>query len=229
VTPAGLPFSIAIVRGATTIYAKNFGLANVDRNVAVDDRTRFAAGSLTKQFTAVAILLLQERKTLRLDDKLVQYMPAFPNASSITLRMLLNHTGLHNYPLLNEHAWPTKGAISNDDIVAILATDQPDFGPGALFSYSNAGYALLADVIRRASGLDEGAFLEQNIFEPLKMTSTGFGYEAQQNRNVATPYGLQSSLPVARELISLDLASGVRKACKRRRDQLRDGLRRFAA
>ena len=201
--------SVAIVRGGTTVYAKQLGFADVERKRPVDDQTRFAAGSLTKQFTAAAILLLAEQKKLGLDDTLATYLPALPNAPAITLRMLLNHTsGLHNYPFMNEHAWPIRGPITNDAVLAFLATDKPDFSPGALYNYSNANYAALAGVIQRVAGVDEGTFLARNIFGPLKMTSTGCGFAAQQNANVAQPYGLAGAATVARPLMSLDLYSG---------------------
>ncbi len=160
-------FALAVVRNAKLVYARGFGLADVARSVAVTPQTRFAVGSVTKQFTAAAILLLAERGKLGVDDRLETYVPGIPNGEAITLRMLLNHTsGLHNYPQTSERAWPSAGPISLSTIVPILATDRPDFVPGTQWAYSNANYALLTAVIAKAGRTDEASFLRANVFEP---------------------------------------------------------------
>ncbi len=201
-------FSFAVVHGGTVVFARGFGLADVERKVPVQAQTRFAIGSMTKQFTAASILLLAQRGALGLDDPLSKYLSAFPNARAITLRMLLNQTsGLHDYPLLTEHPWPTQGPIAVDAVVAILATDNPDFAPGAQWEYSNANYALLAAVIGKAAGLDEAAFLRRNVFDPLKMNASGYGYAAQGQPGLAKAYAGRAPFE-AQSPISLDLFSG---------------------
>ena len=200
--------AIAIVRDGQIVYVKGFGLADVAHKVPVEPDTRFAIGSLTKQFTAASILLLAERRKLGLDDQLSKYLPSFPNASAIKLHMLLNQTsGLHDYPFIREHPWPLSGPIELETLVAILATDTSDFAPGTRWEYSNANYALLSAVIAKASGLDEAAFLQQNVFDPLKMTSSGFGYEAQRQPGLAKAY--QGRAPFQPQpSASLDLFAG---------------------
>jgi CubicO group peptidase (beta-lactamase class C family) len=201
-------FSFAVVHDGAVVFAQGFGVADVERKVPVRPDTRFAIGSLTKQFTATAILLLAQRGRLGLDDPLVKYLPSFPNAAAITLRMLLNQTsGLHNYPLLTEHSWPTQGAIALDSLIPILATDKPDFTPGARWEYSNTNYALLSAVIAKAGSLDEAAFLRRDVFDPLKMTASGYGYAAQRESGIAKAY--QGRAPFeAQPPVSLDLFSG---------------------
>jgi len=201
-------FSFVVVHDGKVVYAKGFGLADAEHTVAVEPATRFAIGSLTKQFTAAAMLLLAQRGRLALDDPLAKYLPSFPNARAITLRMLLNQTsGLHNYPLLTEHRWPTSGAIALDSLLPILATDKPDFAPGTRWEYSNTNYTLLAAVIARAAGTGEGPFLQQNVFDQLGMSASGFGYAAQQRTGLAKAYqGTVTFQP--QQVLSVDLYAG---------------------
>jgi D-alanyl-D-alanine carboxypeptidase len=201
-------FTFAVVRAGKLDYVRAFGVADVERNVPVTSRTRFAIGSLTKQFTAVSLLLLAQRGEVALDDPLVTYLPAFPNAAALTLRMLLNQTsGLHTYPELGRHPWPLSGSSSVDALVPFFAADKPDFAPGTRYAYSNTNYALLAAVIQKASGLDEAAFLQRNVFEALRMTATGFGFAAQQLPGLATPYSGRGDFEPQSPL-RLDLFSG---------------------
>ncbi len=200
-------FVFAVVRDGTVTYAKGFGFADIGRQIAVERDTRFAIGSLTKQFTAAAILLLAERGKLALDDPLATYYPAFPNASTITLRMLLNQTsGLHNYPFLAEHDWPVSGPIDLDKIVSLLIADKPDFAPGTRYEYSNANYTVLSAIVAKVGGTDEGAFLQRNIFGPLGMSASGYGFSAQ-TAETATPYAGSGSFTV-QPPFSLDLYAG---------------------
>lgn len=200
-------FSFVVVHDGRVIYVKAFGLSDVERGIPVEANTPFAIGSMTKAFTAAAILLLAQRGELNLDDPLVKYLPTFPNASAITLRMLLNQTsGLKNYPTMGEHPWPLTGSIKLDLILSFLAMDQPDFAPGTQWEYSNANYTVLSGVIAKV-GVDEAAFLQRNFFDPLKMTSSSYGYNAQLVAGLAKPYRgtgpFQTQSP-----ISLDLYAG---------------------
>ena len=201
-------FVLAVVRGGRAVYARGFGVANVARSVPVTPRTRFAIGSLSKQFTATAVLRLRDAGKLGLDDRLATYVPSLPNANAITLRMLLNqNSGLHNFPLTTEHAWPLQGAIDPQRIIDILATDKPDFEPGTKWAYSNANYAALAYVAARTSGMPYGRYLARTIFTPLGMTSSADGYAAQQ-AGTATPYEGTGTFTVPEPPLSLDLFYG---------------------
>src|SRR5271168_4155722 len=100
-------FAFAVCVGGDVVFAKGYGVADVATRQPVTPETRFAIGSLTKQFTAVAILLLKEEGKLSLEDRLETYVPEIPNGRQITLRMLLNqNSGLHNFPNTREHDWP---------------------------------------------------------------------------------------------------------------------------
>ncbi|MEA2719664.1 MAG: D-alanyl-D-alanine carboxypeptidase [Candidatus Eremiobacteraeota bacterium] len=201
-------FAFAVVRSGAVVYARGFGVADVARGEPVTPSTRFAIGSVSKEFTAAAILQLRDARKLQLDGPLSAYLPQFPNAQTITLRMLLNHdSGLHNYPNTNEHPWPVTGTIDPNALFAIMATDAPDFAPGARYGYSNTDYAALAGVVTRASGVPYGTYVVDRILGPLGMSSSGSGYAAQR-QGTATPYTGAAPFTPAQPPISLDLFYG---------------------
>jgi CubicO group peptidase (beta-lactamase class C family) len=201
-------FSFLVWSHGKVVFAKGYGLADVGSRKPVTPDTRFAIGSVSKQFTAAAILLLSQEGKLSLDDKLAKYLPDMPNADTITLRMLLNQdSGLHNYPNTREHNWPMSGTIPPEQIIAILKTDKPDFPPGEKWEYSNTNYAVLAFIVARVSGIAYPNFLTQKIFTPLAMSSSGSGFAEQAQ--VATPYeGTPGNFHSAQPRLSLDLFYG---------------------
>ena len=198
--------AIAVVRNGTIAYEGGFGSADLATHVAVTASTRFAIGSLTKQLTAAVIELLAGERKLSLDDPLAKYAPSLPNASAITPRMLLvQQSGLHDYPNTQEHDWPTHGPVATSAIVAMLASDNPDFAPGTKWEYSNANYAALTAVAERISGLPFGEILQRRIFVPLGMLRSGYGYAAQTSGAIAVGY--RKNVPEQPPL-TLDLFSG---------------------
>ena len=191
-------FALVVVQSGKIFFAKGYGAADPTNPITPD--SRFAIGSLTKQFTAVAILQLAERGKINLDAPIATWLPTLPNAASITVRMLLNQTsGLHNYPSTREHDWPRTGTIPSASLLAILATDPPDFPPGTRFAYSNTNYFALALILEKVSGLTYADYLQQNIFTPLRMTSTANGVAVQPG--ITLPPGITRPL-------SLDLYLG---------------------
>ncbi len=201
-------FAFLVWSHGSVVFTKGYGSADLASNSPVTSDTRFAIGSISKQFTAAAILLLAQQNKLSLDDKLAKYLPQMPNSDKITLRMLLNQdSGLHNYPLTTEHKWPLTGTIPPEKLIAILKTDKPDFAPGEKWEYSNTNYAVLAFIISRVSGISYPDFLTRSIFTPLGMSSSGSGFAAQAN--TATPYeGSAGNFRPAEPRISLDLFYG---------------------
>ncbi len=151
--------ALAVAYKGRIVYEGGFGFANVATSDPVTANTRFAIGSLTKQLTAAAIMLLVQERKVSLSDDLSSYVPSLPGAGQITLRMLLDqNSGLHNYPRLSEHLWPAAGAIPLANVIAYLSTDRLDFPPGAKWEYSNANYAALAAVVERVRGVPFGTF-----------------------------------------------------------------------
>jgi len=172
--------SIAIVRNGAVIKASGYGLANLEVNAPVKAETIFAAGSITKQFVASAIMLLVEQGKLALDDSIARYFPEAPVSwKSVTIRHLLTHTSGApdvggNTP---ETLW-TKGIVDyhreyTEDELARLYFAQPlEFEPGSKWSYSNTGYELLGFLIHRVTGTYYGDFLREHFFTPFAMTTT---------------------------------------------------------
>lgn len=201
-------FAFLVCAGGSAVFAKGYGVADMEAEQPVTPETRFAIGSLTKQFTAVAILLLHEEGKLTLEDRLETYVPGMPNGRQITLRMLLNqNSGLHNYPNTREHDWPRAGVIRPDQIIRLLKTDKPDFTPGEQWAYSNTNYAMLAEVIVQVSGVSYANFLSSRIFGPLGMAQSSNGFVAQAG--TATPYEWAANGFAAVEpRLSLDLFYG---------------------
>jgi CubicO group peptidase (beta-lactamase class C family) len=201
-------FAFLVSVGGSVVFAKGYGVANIPADEPATPETTFAIGSLTKQFTAAAVLLLQKESKLSLEDRLESYVPGLPNGSSITLRTLLNQTSvLHNFPNTREHNWPRKGIIRPDQLIDLLRTDKPDFAAGERWAYSNTNYAMLAKVISQVSGVSYGKFLTTRIFGPLGMDQTGDGFLAQEG--IATPYEWTgTSFAAAEPPLSLDLFYG---------------------
>ena len=199
-------FAMLVQYQGRVVFARGYGVSDIPKNTPVTPDTRFSVGSISKQFTAAAVLLLRDQGRLSLDSKLAKYLPQLPNAEKITLRMLLNQvSGLHNYPRTDEHNWPLQGSIDPQKLFAILATDHPDFEPGTKWAYSNTNYAALAEIAAQASGMPYGVFLKKFIFEPLGMTKSGSGFAVQAG--IATPY--EGSGKFTRQApLSLDLFFG---------------------
>ena len=172
--------AVAVVRDGKIIYERGFGVAGPSGR-PVSPSTRFAIGSISKQFTATAVLLSARSHRLSLDDSLARYLPALPNAQVITIRELLHQTsGLHNYPNPKEHHWPLSGAIAPAQLFSILQTDSSDFQPGTQFEYSNTNYAALAEIVAKANDTSYAAYLTSHIFGPLAMTASGSGFAAER-------------------------------------------------
>jgi N-acyl-D-aspartate/D-glutamate deacylase len=165
--------TIAILRNGEVAYAAGFGLADVAAKTRAEPQTNYRLASVSKQFTAMAIMTLKQRGALGYDDPISQYFPDFPPIGrQITIRHLLWHTsGVIDYESLMP---PDQAAQLKDrDVLALLQAQQGTyFTPGTQYRYSNSGYALLALIVEQVSGRDFATFLRENIFEPLGMTDT---------------------------------------------------------
>ncbi|HVA38881.1 MAG TPA: serine hydrolase domain-containing protein [Candidatus Dormibacteraeota bacterium] len=170
--------SIAIARGDDLLYARGYGRRDLTLDAPAGARTVYAIGSVTKQFTATAILLLQEEHRLSIDDRLSTYVPELHGASEITLRELLQQrSGVPNYtriPGLDLAKGMTWSAFI--DAVNRLPAE---FAPGAAFRYDNLNYLLLGVVVERASGMPYEQFVRTRIIDPLHLDATGFVDDAR--------------------------------------------------
>ena len=155
---------------------RGYGMANLELRVPITPASVFHVASVSKQFTAMSVLLLSQRGKLLLDDEVRKHIPEWADhGNRLTIRHLLTHTGgLRDVFLLRELAPPPTGSGDmNDEIAALLARQRAlNFAPGSEFQYSNSGYALLATIVKRVSGQSLRAFADANIFKPLGMTQT---------------------------------------------------------
>jgi len=166
--------SVLIARDGKIEVAKGYGPANREHDVPCTAETRYRLASMTKSFTAMAIMILEERDLLSVQDTLDKYIPDYPDGDKIKLHHLLTHTsGVINYSALPDHyrVWTMPHTV--DEVIARFSDEPLRFEPGERFEYSNSGYVLLTRVIEKASGADYEAFLRENIFVPLGMTHTG--------------------------------------------------------
>jgi CubicO group peptidase (beta-lactamase class C family) len=171
--PAGPGASVLVVRDGAAVLARSYGMADVEAGIRATPRTNYRLASLTKQFTATAIMLLKEDGRLRYDDPITKYLPKLPaTARGVTIRMLLTHTsGLWAYEDFVPDSQTTQ--VHDADVPALIAhADSSYFAPGSAYRYSNTGYALLALIVERASGERFARFLHDRIFAPLGMSAT---------------------------------------------------------
>jgi CubicO group peptidase (beta-lactamase class C family) len=167
--------NILIAEKGKVIYKKSFGNANEYTKQKLNENSIFELASCSKQFTAMAIMILKEKGKLNLDDSISKFIPELANYKNITLRNLLNHTGgLPDYMDLMDSLFDKSKIATNKDIIALFSKVQPKilFEPNTKYEYSNTGYALLASIIEKVSGQTYADFLQNNIFKPLKMTKS---------------------------------------------------------
>ena len=172
--------AVAVLRDGEVLHCKGYGLANVEWGVPITPDTVFHIASLTKQFTATAIMMLKERGLLSLEAPLEAYLPEFPTQRGrITVRHLLNHTsGIKTYTTLaNFFDGTSRHHVSLDELVARIASLPVEFEPGARFLYNNSGYVLLGAIIEQTSGLKYRDFLAREIFAPLGMSQTRYLFD----------------------------------------------------
>src|SRR5687768_17356465 len=175
--PADSPgCAVAVVREGRVVLERAFGSADLERRVPVTVNTRFPGASITKQFTAMAVLLLAADGRLSLDDDVRRFVPEVPDlGATITLRHLLNHTsGLRDYWDLRGFAGRrTDDVVNAYDVLRFVSRQRAlNFAPGEEYLYNNTGYVLLAVVVERAGGMPLPRFAEERIFRPLGMTAT---------------------------------------------------------
>jgi CubicO group peptidase (beta-lactamase class C family) len=176
---AGEPGAVvAVLRDGEFLHCKSYGLANIEWNAPITPDTVFHIASLTKQFTAVAIMMLKERGLIALDAPLEACLPDFPTRGRrVTVRHLLNHTsGITSYTSLQDQTAARRHSPLAD-LVARIAALPFAFEPGQRYAYNNSGYVLLGAVIERVSGMKYREFLDREIFRPLGMTRTRYLFE----------------------------------------------------
>jgi CubicO group peptidase (beta-lactamase class C family) len=187
--------AVLVAQDGKILFEKGYGLADVEQHVPVTAVTKFRIGSITKQFTAAAILKLQEQGKLSVQDKLAKYIPDFPRGDEVTLHHLLTHTsGIHSYTDKPGFFDTVTKPVTPAELINSFKHDPYDFDPGKKWRYDNSGYFLLGYIVEKVSGQTYGDFLARTFFEPLGMTNTGvyrsdlrldheaLGYKFEQGR-----------------------------------------------
>jgi CubicO group peptidase (beta-lactamase class C family) len=165
---------VLLAKNGIPLYHKAFGYQNFETKRPLDTASIFELASISKQFTAMVIMQLKEANKLSYQDPLEKYVQQLPYAN-ITVRNLLNHTsGLPDYQAIMDAHWDKSKAAGNADVIAYLKKYHPpkSFQPGEKYEYSNTGYVLLASIAEQAAGKDFIALSRDQIFQPLKMSST---------------------------------------------------------
>lgn len=181
--------SVLVLRAGAPVFWRSYGMADIEAGVAATPRTNYRLASVSKQFTAAAVLLLVQDGRLHPDDRARRWLPSLPDAAAdITLHHLLAHTsGLVDYEDVMDPADPRQ--VRDADVLRLLeAQDRTWFAPGSGYRYSNSGYALLALIVERASGQRYADFLRERIFQPLGMEHT-VAYEAGVSDVAHRAYG----------------------------------------
>jgi CubicO group peptidase (beta-lactamase class C family) len=219
--------SVLVAREGQVLFRKGYGLANAEHRIPNTPETKFRLGSITKQFTAMAILILQEQGKLAVEDPIGKHLDDAPAAwEGVTIHHLLSHTsGIHSYTADPDYGPKMTLPETVKGMIARFKDKPLDFPPGEKFEYSNSGYFLLGAIIEKVSGKSYEAFLEGAIFEPLALHDTGYdhpatvlphrasGYVRKGNRlenapylDMAQPYAAGSLYSTADDLAKWDRA-----------------------
>lgn len=172
--------AVLVAREGNVLLDRGFGSANLEWKIPNDGDTKFRLGSVSKQFTAAAILLLQERGKLSLDAPVKTFLPDAPAAwDKVTVRHLLSHTGgVANFTGFPDYEKTKMLPATLDTLIARFRDKPLDFAPGEKFAYSNSGYILLTAIVEKASGQPYATFVADNIFKPLGMADSGYDNHA---------------------------------------------------
>src|ERR1044071_511331 len=172
--------SVLVADNGKVIYKKGFGLANMEWNIPNAPDTKFRLGSITKQFTATLVLQLVEQGKIKLDGKLIDYLPEYrkDTGAKVTIHNLLSHTsGIPNYTALPGFFQNvSRNPFTVDDFIKKYASGDLEFEPGTKFVYDNSGYFLLGAITEKVTGKPYEQVLKENIFDPLGMKNTGYDH-----------------------------------------------------
>ncbi|MBV8629731.1 MAG: beta-lactamase family protein [Silvibacterium sp.] len=162
--------SLAVVQQGRIVYTHAYGKAKLDPPVAAEPSMRYSIGSISKQFTAAALLLLEQQGKLSIDDPISKYIPDLTRANEVTIRMLLSHTaGYQDFWPQDYVMPPMMEATTAQHILDVWAKKPLDFDPGVKWQYSNTGYVIAGSIVEKVSGMSLMRFLQENVFKPLDM------------------------------------------------------------
>ena len=170
--------AVAIIQRGQIIHSRGYGMADLEHAIPISTNSVFDIGSISKQFTAMSVAFLARQKKLSLDDEIQKHLPEIRRYKyPITIRHLIHHvSGLRDYTTLMELAGlPFENEYPDEEIISLIARqNELNFKPGDEHLYSNSGYFLLGEIVKRVSAMSLRAFADENIFTPLAMNSTHF-------------------------------------------------------
>ncbi|MFC6658950.1 serine hydrolase [Deinococcus multiflagellatus] len=205
----GFMGTVLITQRGRTLYAGTAGQANLELGARVTPDTLFRIASISKSFTAAAILKLQDQGKLNVGDRLSRFLPAYPHAQEITLHQLLTHTaGVADYT--DRDAFATFKALPHtlDALIARFAGQPLNFAPGTKFQYSNAGYVLLSRVVEVASGQPYADFLRQQVLAPAGLKLTDYDAPQPLRAGRASGYDFDGTTYTNADHVDASVASG---------------------
>lgn len=195
-----------IVRKGEVIYKKAVGMADMELNVPLQTNMIFRIGSISKQFTAVAILQLAEQGKLSLQDDVKKYIPDLPYKETITIEQLLNHTsGIKSYTNKPEFEGWMRRDMKPMEIIKLTEKDTLEFKPGSDWNYNNTGYIMLGYIIEKISGKTYEEYVQQNLFAPAGMSSSYYGSEARIIQKRAKGYKKEKDVFQNADYLSMTL------------------------
>ena len=202
--------TVLVARGDTVVMSKAYGSANLEWKIPNTTTTKFRLGSVTKQFTAASILLLEERGKLSIADPVSKYLSNAPAAwEKITLHHLLTHTsGVPNFTNFPAYRTFQLSTTTPDKTIALFRDKPLDFAPGEKWNYSNSGYILLGAIIEKVSGVSYERFVTDNIFTPLGMKDSGYDSNSRIIERRATGYAPSPNGPVNSGFIDMSVPHG---------------------
>lgn len=201
--------AVLIAHDDEVIVRQGYNQADREHDVPNTPETKFRLGSVTKQFTAVAILQLQQQGELSVDDTLSTYMPDYPNGDRIRIHHLLRHTsGIPNYTSFDNYQQLMRRELSTDEIIKQFRDRDLNFEPGSQFSYSNSNYLLLGHLIEQISGQSYDSFLREHIFDPLGMANSGYDRRARILEHRAEGYAMEGDQLVHADFVDMSVPHG---------------------
>jgi CubicO group peptidase (beta-lactamase class C family) len=195
-TDASFSGSVLVVRDGKIVHRNGYGFANSEQKTPNTPDTQYLIGSVTKQFTALAIMQLQEQELLNIEDTVDTYLPDFPNGSKIKIKHLLTHSsGIYNFT----DQWDeiSYSNLPLDELLLTFRDKSLIFEPGSKVSYSNSGYVVAGLIIETLSGKSYSEYIHENIFEPLGMNDSGYGLSEKFTANTAIGYRKEHALDLA--------------------------------
>jgi CubicO group peptidase (beta-lactamase class C family) len=203
----GVTGSALVAKDGKVIFSKGYGMANDEWDIPNTPQTKFRLGSITKQFTAASILLLQERGKLSVQDPICKFFDNCPDAwKEITIHHLLTHTsGIPNFTSFPDYMKTMMIPVTMESLVGRFKDKPLDFKPGEKMSYSNSGYVALGYIIEKVAGESYESFLQKNIFGPLKMSDTGYDRPTTILKNRATGYSSRNGKRINSEYLDMTI------------------------